>query len=232
MKTLDQVNTERDAIIKTQTTEKALIIVSCEKKEEELEKELSAPIYYGIEIIEKIRSFLESNKRLRAIDLRIIYELEEWVKEVKKVVAGVESQDDKLKQQEQLNDILRKQNNALKEKIEKGGSTPEFKEAVKVIDEEIEQVKENRLSNEELEKGKHLFKVKGQIGLICWYLYNKTITPMEIDKNFNYSPNTTNTIIRKEPSYFDKVDKIGKKMVYKLSDEGKEYVEKIIKNNK
>ena len=67
MKTLDQVNIEREAIIKTQTTEKALIIVSCEKKEEDLEKELSAPIYYGIEIIEKIRSFLESNKRLRAI---------------------------------------------------------------------------------------------------------------------------------------------------------------------
>jgi len=233
MKNLDQVNTEREAIIKTLTTEKALMEVSCKMKEENLEKEIGAPIYSGVDIIYMMKNFLELNRSLRAIDLRTIDEMKEWIKEVKRVVIGIESQEDKLKQQEQLNDILRKQNNSLKEQIErKGNVTPEFKEAVKVADEELEQVKENRLSNEELEKGKHLFKVKGQIGLICWYLYNKTISPMEIDKHFDYSPNTTNAIIRREPKYFKKVDKVGKKMIYDLSKEGKEYVERVIKNKK
>jgi len=180
-----------------------------------------------------IKNFLELNKSLRAIDQRVIKEMEEWVNAVKKVVIGIESQEDKLKQQEQLNDTLRAQINSLKAQIEKRGDvTPEFKEAVKVIDKEIKQVEEGRLSNEELEKGKHLFKVEGQVGLICWYLYNKTISPMEIDKHFDYSPNTTNAIIRREPKYFKKVDKVGKKMIYKLSSEGKEYVERVIKNKK
>jgi len=62
MKSLDQVNIERKAIIDTLTTEKALMEVSCDKKEKDLEKELGAPVYYGIEIIDMIKNFLELNK--------------------------------------------------------------------------------------------------------------------------------------------------------------------------
>lgn len=233
MKDLDQVNIEREAIIKTLTTEKSLMEDSCDKKEENLEKELGAPVYSGIEIIYMIRNFLELNKSLRAIDQRVIIEMKEWVKEVKKVVVGLESQESKLKEMEQLNETLRTQVNSLRAQAEKQGNiTPEFKEAIKVVDKEIEQVKENRLSDEELEKGKHLFKVEGQVELICWYLYNKSVTPMDIDKNFNFSPNTTNTRIREKPQYFKRVDKVGKKIVYTLNKEGKEYVEMIMKNKK
>jgi len=88
----------------------------------------------------------------------------------------------------------------------------------------------NRLTDKELEKGKHLFKVEGQMGLICWYLYNKSVPPMDIDKHFEFSPNTTNAVIRRNLELFEKVDKIGKRIVFTTSEEGRKLVEKIIKS--
>jgi len=228
MEDLDKVNTERQAIIGTLNTEKALMEVLCNKKEEELFKEIESPAYYGIDVIDRIKNFLEWNKNLRAIDQRLIKEMDEWVKAVKRVVVGVESQESKLKEYQQMVDTLRTQ-------IEKGiVPKPVFKQPVEKIDEEIEKIESNRLTDEQLEKARTYFIKLGLKERLCWYLYNKAGTGTEMDKYFELGKNVSNSTLKRSPDLFKTAGREadGRIILFRTTDEGKKLVEKIVKLGK
>jgi len=228
MEDLDRVNTERQSIISTLNTEKALMEVSCNKKEETLEKEIDSPAYYGLEVVDMMKSFLERNKEIRAIDQRIIKEMDEWVKAVRRVVVGVESQESKLKEYQQMVDTLRAQ-------IEKKGIIkPVFKQPVEKIDEKIEEIESNRLTDENLEKARVYFIKLGLKERLSWYLYNKHGTATEIDKYFELSKGSSHTILKRNPELFRTAGREadGRVVLYRTTDEGKKLVEKIVRLGK
>jgi len=93
-----------------------------------------------------------------------------------------------------------------------------------------EKIESNRLSDEELEKGKHLFKGIGLKEKICWYLYNKARNGSELDQSFEQAQNTGNVVLKRYPELFEKIGKIGKKIIFTTSEEGRKLVEEIIKS--
>lgn len=224
MEDLDKVNIERASIINTLNTEKSLMEVLCNKKDEELAKEIKSPAYSGLEVVDMIKNFLEWNKSLRAIDQRIIKEMDEWVKAVRRVVIGVESQESKLKEYQQMVDTLRLQ--LTKETITK----PVFKQPVDKVDEKIEEIESSRLTNEQLEKAKNYFLKVELKARFCWYVYNQSKTAKEIETYFKLSPTSGHTILKRYPDLFGRAGRTEKKeKLYITTAEGKALVEKIIK---
>jgi len=227
MEDLDRVNTERESIIGTLNTEKALMEVSCNKKEEALEKEINSPAYYGLEVIDMIKNFLEWNKSLRAIDQRVIKEMGEWVKAVKRVVVGVESQESKLKEYQQMVDTLREQ-------IKKEGIIkPVFKQPIDKVDEKIEEIESNRLTDEQLEKARGYFMKLGLKERLSWYLYNKHGTGAELDKYFEVDKQSY-AVLKRCTELFEPAGREadGRIKFYRTTAKGKELVEKVAKLGK
>ncbi|MBU1067642.1 hypothetical protein KKE60_07625 [Patescibacteria group bacterium] len=228
MEDLDKVNTERESIIKTLNSEKSHMEVLCNKKEEALEKEIDSPAYYGVDVVDMIKNFLEWNRNLRVIDQRIINEMNEWVKAVKRVVIGIESQESKLKEYQQMVDTLRAQ-------IKKG-ITPEpvFKQPIDKVDEKIEKIESNRLTDEQLEKARGYFMKLGLKERLCYYLYNKDGTGTELDKYFELGKNVSNSTLKRSPDLFRTAGREadGRVILFRTTDEGKKLVEKIVRLGK
>lgn len=76
---------------------------------------------------------------------------------------------------------------------------------------------------------KDLFKQRGEKALILWYLFNKTLSALDIDEVFNLSKNRTQTIINRNKDSFSQVGKEGQKKLWTASQNGKRFVENIIK---
>ena len=122
----------------------------------------------------------------------------------------------------------------LRAQIEKKGVVkPVFKQPIDEVDEKIEEIESNRLTDEQLEKAKGYFMKLGLKERICWYLYNKHGTGAELDKYFEVDKQSY-AVLKRCTDLFEPAGREadGRIKFYRTTVKGKELVEKIVKLGK
>jgi len=109
-KSLRDIRVVRQSVVDTLKSEKAIMEQKLVKAEGIVTTEMNYFRELGLDSLGEVKNYLDWNLSTRALDQRIIRELETWIKEVEEFTALVENQEDKINELREIIKTLRKMN--------------------------------------------------------------------------------------------------------------------------